>query len=133
MVVAAAFVHVWLQLSETPTIAGLQAAYLTYEITPAALMSSSPMRVLLTEDDHQRAAVLEACLHRAGHEVIIMAACSKQVLEAIRLIQPDLVVLGCPLRGSFDAVTFMAVLQTSESAPVPVMLVSDPIELLALV
>lgn len=96
-------------------------------------MPPTPLRVLLTEDDLQRAATLETYLRAAGHEVIRVEACSDAALQAARRVRPDLVVLGSPLRGPFDGVIFTAVLQNCELGTVPVLLVADPAELLALV
>lgn len=67
-----------------------------------------------------------------GHEVVEVESRGDAALKAARLVHPDLVVLSGPLRGPLDGVALAAALQTDRAAPVPVMLVTDPAELPAL-
>ena len=90
------------------------------------------LRILLAADSGQQATTFEYCLRQAGHEVVAVEARGDTALRAARLIYPDLVVLGGPLRGPLDAVALGAALQAGDVAPVPMLLVANPAELLAL-
>jgi CheY-like chemotaxis protein len=95
-------------------------------------MNPTFLRVLLAADSIQQAAYLEKYLTDTGHEVVVVEARGDATLKAARLVHPDLVVLSGPLRGALDGVALAAALQADAKDPIPVMLVTDPAELPAL-
>jgi len=94
-------------------------------------METSPLRILLVEDDNSVAAALETCLREAGHEVLAVEARGDVTLTATRLLQPDVVVLNVELRGPLDGRAIATALRHSVPAPVAVVFVAASAELLA--
>jgi CheY-like chemotaxis protein len=94
------------------------------------LMETSPLRILLVEDDNTVAAALETYLREAGHEVLAIEARGDITLTATRLLRPDVVVLNVELRGPLDGRAVATALRQSTPAPVPVVLVAASAETL---
>ncbi|OGX85270.1 ANTAR domain-containing protein [Hymenobacter glacialis] len=93
-------------------------------------MSASPLRVLVAIDDVQRAAALVGHLRAAGlDEIIVAEARGDAALKAARLLHPDLVVVGGPLRGPLDGAGLATSLQVPLGISIPVLTVTDPAEL----
>ncbi|MFD2721512.1 response regulator [Hymenobacter monticola] len=90
------------------------------------------LRVLLAADSAPDTTAVEYYLHDAGHEVVRVEAHGDTALKAARLVHPDLVVLSGSLPGSLDGVALAAALQQQVLAPTPVIIVTDPAELPAL-
>ncbi|MBF9142046.1 response regulator [Hymenobacter properus] len=90
------------------------------------------LRVLLAADAAHDTTAIEHYLHDAGHEVVRVEARGEAALKAARLVHPDLVVLSGPLHGGLDAVALAETLQEQVLAPTPIIVVTDPAELPAL-
>lgn len=95
-------------------------------------MNPSSLRVLLAVDSNQQAFFFESYLSEAGHETVAVEARGDAALKAARLVHPDVVVVGAPLRGPLDDGALVTALQANRAAPVPVLFVTDPSELPAL-
>jgi CheY-like chemotaxis protein len=90
------------------------------------------LRVLLVADLAHDAIAIEHYLHDAGHEVVRVEARGDAALKAARLVHPDLVVLSGPAPGSSGGAALAAALQQHVLAPTPIIAVTDPAELPAL-
>ena len=90
------------------------------------------LRVLLVADSAPDATAVEHYLHDAGHEVVRVEARPDAALKAARLVHPDLVVLSGPPPAAPDDVPLAAALQQHVLAPTPVIAVTDPAALPAL-
>ena len=95
-------------------------------------MHPSFLRVLLATDATRPAAPLEEYLREAGHEIIVVEARGDVVLKAARLLHPDLIIHTGLLPSPLDGVALAAALQAPGQKLVPVVLVTDPSELPAL-
>jgi chemotaxis response regulator CheB len=95
-------------------------------------MNPSFMRVLLAIDTDQQATFFEQYLADAGHEIVAVEARGDLALKAARLVHPDVVIINGPLRGPIDSSGLTAALKANREAPVPVLFVTDPAELPAL-
>lgn len=95
-------------------------------------MNPSFLRVLLAIDPNQQATFFEQYLMEAGHEIVAVEARGDVALKAARLVHPDVVIINGPLRGPIDGNELTAALQANRAEPVPVLLVTDPAELPAL-
>ena len=97
---------------------------------PSTVMCASPLRVLVAIDDVQRTAALVVHLRAAGlDEIIVAEARGDAALKAARLLHPDLVVVGGPLRGPLDGAGLATSLQKPLGVSVPVLIITDPEEL----
>jgi len=77
------------------------------------------LKVLLVDDDAQRAALLRSALHDAGYEVVVNTQRDTDLIGRVRSVAPDVVVID---RESPDRDTLEHVCMVTRDAPRPIVL-----------
>jgi len=77
------------------------------------------LRVLLVDDDHERAAVVEPALRAAGYAVVAVVSTATEMLEQVRLMKPDVIIID---RDSPDRDTLEHVCTITRDDPRPVVM-----------
>ena len=80
--------------------------------------SPAPLRVLVVEDESLVAEELRRALMRAGYEVTGICRSGTDAIEAVRLQQPDLVLMDVQLAGPMDGVEAATRIQREHGRPV---------------
>jgi response regulator NasT len=77
------------------------------------------MRVLLVDDDQERAATLKTALSEAGYEVVAHVSASLDLVARVRELQPDVVIID---RDSPDRDTLEHVCMVTRDDPRPIVM-----------
>ena len=73
-------------------------------LRPQAHPVQPPLRVIIVDERPERAAILEAALAEAGHEVVARLAGRADLAEQIAAIEPDVIIvdMDCPDRDALE-------------------------------
>lgn len=82
------------------------------------MASFIPLRILVVEDEPLVARDLHATLTRSGYEVTGLCRTGMEAVEAVRLQQPDLVLMDINLQGDMDGIEASARVQREFQRPV---------------
>lgn len=80
------------------------------------------MRVLLVDEDPDRAAQLQAALHAAGYTVTAHVATAVDLLAQVRVTEPDVIIID---RDSADRDTLEHVCMVTRDQPRPIVMFAD--------
>jgi CheY-like chemotaxis protein len=79
---------------------------------------TTPLRILMAEDERIIGADLRRCLRRMGHTVVGIVASGEEAIAHAHRCQPDLVLMDIRLRGPLDGVEAAEHIRTQLDIPV---------------
>lgn len=82
------------------------------------LLQSSPMKVLIIEDEGLIAMDLALMLRSLGAKQVETVASAEEGLNRLRHHKPDLIFLDIKLKGLMDGIKLAEIIQTEHSLPV---------------
>ena len=78
----------------------------------------NPLRILVVEDESLVARDLHQTLTRAGYEVTALCRTGAEALEAVKIQQPDVVLMDIHLQGDMDGIEAAGRIQREYQKPV---------------
>ena len=82
------------------------------------MSSFNPLRILVVEDDVLVARDLHQTLTRAGYEVTALCRTGEEAIEAVKIQQPDVVLMDIHLQGGMDGIEAAGRIQREYQKPV---------------
>lgn len=89
-----------------------------YHTLLSRLLHSSPMKVLIIEDEGLIAIDLALTLRSLGAKQVETVASAEEGLNKLRHYKPDLIFVDIKLKGLMDGVKLAQIIQTEHSLPV---------------